>query len=328
MKSMLPLLLAAAGAAAGPCDLYVAAGTPCVAAHSMVRALYDNYDGPLYQVQRASDNTTADVPLLAAGGVANSTVQDLFCAGTACEVTQLYDQSPSKNHVKKAPGGGARPAPDRGVNATRHKATVGGHPVYGAYFEGGMGYRNDNTTGVATGNNPETLYMVVDGNVFNDGCCFDYGNAETNNLGEGPGTMEAVYWGNNSYYSRGAGNGPWIMADLEAGLWAGNEKVNPTNPTIVGLDYVTGMVKGGSDNSFGLRGGSAQAGPLQTLFQGTRPPKYNPMKKQGAIVLGIGGDNSNVAIGVFFEGAITSGVAPDAVDAAVHANIQTAGYGK
>lgn len=33
----------------GPCDLYAAGGTPCVAAHSTTRALYGSYNGALYQ---------------------------------------------------------------------------------------------------------------------------------------------------------------------------------------------------------------------------------------------------------------------------------------
>ena len=37
---------------AGPCDIFAAAHTPCVAAHSMVRALYAGYDGPLYSLKR------------------------------------------------------------------------------------------------------------------------------------------------------------------------------------------------------------------------------------------------------------------------------------
>ena len=53
--------------------------------------------------------------------------------------------------------------------------------MYAAYFEGGMGYRIDKTSGVATGNDPETIYTVTSGKHFNGGCCFDYGNAETNN---------------------------------------------------------------------------------------------------------------------------------------------------
>ena len=45
--------------------------------------------------------------------------------------------------------------------------------------------------------------------------------------------------------------------------------------------------------------------------------------RQGAIILGIGGDNSNWAVGTFLEGVMTKGFASDATDAAVHANIAT-----
>ena len=42
--------LDSAGAAtSGPCDIYAAGGTPCVAAHSTTRALYTAYTGSLYQ---------------------------------------------------------------------------------------------------------------------------------------------------------------------------------------------------------------------------------------------------------------------------------------
>jgi hypothetical protein len=51
------------------------------------------------------------------------------------------------------------------------------------------------------------------------------------------------------------------------------------------------------------------------------------MRKQGAILLGIGGDNSDWAIGSFFEGVITVGNSTDAADDAVQANIVAAGYG-
>jgi hypothetical protein len=64
------------------------------------------------------------------------------------------------------------PRGDKPVNATRHQVTVGGHAVYAAYFEGGQGYRIDKTSGIATGNEPETLYMVTSGKHYNGGCCF------------------------------------------------------------------------------------------------------------------------------------------------------------
>jgi hypothetical protein len=53
------------------------------------------------------------------------------------------------------------------------------------------------------------------------------------------------------------------------------------------------------------------------------------MKKQGAIVLGAGGDGSFYSQGIFFEGAITIGCPDDkAVDDAIQANVVAAGYGK
>ena len=48
--------------------------------------------------------------------------------------------------------------------------------MYGMWFDKGFGYHVDNTTGVAVGNDPETIYAVMSGKNFNGGCCFDYGN--------------------------------------------------------------------------------------------------------------------------------------------------------
>ena len=59
--------LGAAAAATGPCDIYRAGGTPCVAAHSTVRALFGA--GPLYQLRRADTNATASSTLAPARGV-------------------------------------------------------------------------------------------------------------------------------------------------------------------------------------------------------------------------------------------------------------------
>jgi hypothetical protein len=76
-----------------PCDIYAAANTPCVAAHSTVRSLYAKYTGALYQVQRASDNATQNIGLLS-DGYANAVAQDAFCTNTTCIITKIYDQSP------------------------------------------------------------------------------------------------------------------------------------------------------------------------------------------------------------------------------------------
>lgn len=55
-------------------------------------------------------------------------------------------------------------------------------------------------------------------------------------------------------------------------------------------------------------------------------PGYQPMRKEGAIILATGGDNSNGAQGNFYEGFMATGYASDATDAAVQANIIAAGY--
>jgi hypothetical protein len=317
---------AAHAASQGPCDIYQAGGTPCVAAHSTTRALYGSYNGPLYQVRRSSDGATTNIGLLSQGGVANGAAQDAFCAGTSCVITVIYDQSGRGNNLTPAPGGGQVATPDNPADATSAPVTIGGQKAYGVFISAGVGYRDDNTNGVATGDNPEGEYGIVDGTHYNNQCCFDYGNAETTNHDDGNGTMEAIYFGNAKYWDTGAGNGPWIMADQENGLFSGSQ-INSPNPgdPIISHRFTTAMLKGGS-NQWALRGGDAQSGNLATLFSGPRPTGYNPMHKEGAILLGIGGDNSNGAAGTFYEGAMTQGYPSDATENAVQANITAAGY--
>ena len=308
------------------CDLFASGGTPCVAAHSTVRALYGAYGGNLYQVTRASDQTTQDIGVLSAGGFADSAAQDAFCAGTTCKISIIYDQSGKNNHLKQGPPGQRKETVDNEADATALKLKISGHTVYGVHLPVGYGYRVDKTTGVATGDQPETEYMVTSGTFFNGSCCFDYGNAETNNTDDGAATMEAVYFGNYTHQGKGAGNGPWVMADMENGVFAGPSFAANAMDTPLTSAYVTAMVIGRS-GTFALRGGNAQTGTLTTMYDGARPSGYNPMKKQGAIILGIGGDNTADAQGNFYEGVLTSGAASTATTNAVQASIVAAGYG-
>jgi hypothetical protein len=139
--------------------------------------------------------------------------------------------------------------------------------------------------------------------------------------------MEAVYFGSSGGWGKGQGDGPWVMADLENGLWAGDETVSQA-PSIK-HQYVTAMAKGKA-GGFALKGGDAQAGSLSKLWEGGRPKngRYNKMKLQGAIILGIGGDASCGAVGTFYEGAMTADYTSDAADDALQANIVAAGYGR
>jgi hypothetical protein len=316
----------AAPSSPSTCDIYSSGGTPCVAAHSTVRALFGNYSGKLYQVKRASDGTTTDIGTLATGGYANAAAQDSFCASTTCTITMIYDQTSQHNDLAIEGGGGAVQSPDSGAVANALPISVNGNAVYGVKVTPGVGYRNNATSGVATGASPEGMYMVTSGTFVNKGCCFDYGNVETNSGDNGEGHMDALNFGTWCGFTC-SGNGPWVEADLENGQYMGNG--TNLGDVSMGYDFVTAMLKNDGQTTFALKGGDAQAGGLTTDYSGSLPttkPGYIPMKLEGAIVLGTGGDNSNWGQGAFFEGAMTSGYPTDATETAVQANIVAAGY--
>jgi hypothetical protein len=266
-------------------------------------------------------------------------VQDAFCNGTSCTISILYDQTTNKNDLVKSPVANWLPNGGTESNATKGKTTLNGHTVYGIYVTGysdNVAYRNNATKGVAKGDAAEAMYMVVDGKRFSDQCCFDYGNAETNGLDDGNGTMEAVYFGSDiTWGGKGDGNGPWVAGDLENGVFKSDkggwqsQSLNVPSAKSIAASFATAMLKGPSGNHFTLKGGSAQSGKLTTMWDGVRPaPRYSPRKLLGAILLGTGGDGSNGGTGTFYEGAMTSGNPPDSVDDAIQANIVAAGYGR
>ena len=321
------------GSGTSTCDIYASGGTPCVAAHSTVRALFGAYNGRLYQVKRSSDNTSMDIDTLTAGGYANAAAQDSFCAGTGvtCTITMIYDQTSNHNDMPiEGAGGSASPGADSGAVANALPIQMGSNrnPVYGVSVTQGVGYRNNATTGVAKGNAPEGMYMVTSGTNFNNQCCFDYGNAEESMHDDGKGAMDALNFGSACILNESSpcnGSGPWVEVDLENGQWMGSGS-NPGDVSM-GYDFVTAMHKNNGTTTFALKGGNAQSGGLTTDYSGSLPSDYiQKMNLQGAIVLGTGGDNSNTGIGSFFEGAITSGYPTDSTEDAVQANIVTAGY--
>jgi hypothetical protein len=326
----------------GPCDIYGAAGTPCVTAHSTVRALRAAYDGPLYQVKRQSDGRLLNIGVVPpgirdGGGYADAAAQDRFCADTLCVINRIYDQSGKGNDLMQAPPGPLYPGPAKGAFDAQPIADMapitiaGGHKAYGVFIMPGMGFRNNNARDLPINDEAAGIHVVVDGTHYSNGCCFNYGNASTNGLAVGTGTMESVYFGTSSGWGSGAGKGPWIMSDMEAGLFSGyNARVNEGDPTM-DHRFVTGMMGGGGRNFWNLRGGDAQRGPVTTFYSGVRPGSrensaYYPMHKKGAIQMGNGGDNGNGSAGTFYEGVMVSGHPSEAVTDAVQANIVAAKY--
>ncbi len=316
-----------------PCDIYAAGNTPCIAAYSMVRVLNSEYTGPLYQVRKGGGNMntgsggeTQDVGMLP-NGFADAASQDAFCGNETCTVSKLYDHSGKGNDLTVAPAGcyeGTASEPDYESNATRKAITASGNNVYGLYMNAHEGYRNNNGSGVPKGSDEQGIYEVADGTHAGSACCWDFGNASTNNCNQG--TMNALFFG-TGYWGKGQGSGPWFMADLEGGVWAGGTgQSSATNNNLPSspMEFAFGILKTGPSN-YAIRVGDATQGSLTTAYDGGLPKN---LSHPGGIILGIGGDNSNSSFGTFFEGAMTAGRPSDETEDAVLQNVQAAGYGK
>lgn len=315
---------ASAASVGGPCDILAKAKTPCVAAYSSVRALYKNYDGALYLVQRTSDRKTKKITVTHRGGYAHAAAQNKFCAKTRCNIVRIYDQSKEHNDLTVSGGGSAAPKPDSPARAGALPVVVNGHHVYGVALPAGVGYRNTHTKGIATNGKPESMYEVADGKRTNARCCSDFGNVEKNVHDNGKGHMDALNL--SSFASRHPSNGPWVQADLENGVFRNgpgpNRHVGPNRSM-----FVTALLKNNGQTAFALKSADAQRGKLVTRYSGPLPKPYvHNMHQEGAIVLGTGGDNSNWGNGAFFEGVMTSGYTSSASDNAVEANIVAAHY--
>jgi hypothetical protein len=87
------------------------------------------------------------------------------------------------------------------------------------------------------------------------------------------------------------------------------------------------MLSNPGSKTFTIKGANATTHGLTTFYNGPTPPGkgYSPMRQEGAIILGSGGDQGTTD-GEFFEGVMTIGVPPSATEAAVQANIVSVGY--
>jgi hypothetical protein len=374
----------------GPCDIYEAAGQPCVAAYSTIRRLRSAYTGPLYQIRVGSSpfnigglvvtnpNVNADqagnsqtmpqpgelvdIPQTA-DGFADASVQQERCPlGTTCTVSLLYDQSGRENHMPVAKGGQRAggvfaPLDDfETVMDARAAINVGGHPVFSLRMEARQGYRLTTPgNGVPVDQEAQGIYMLADGTRAGNACCWDFGNVtpDPTQFRE----MNTLFFG-EGFWGDGNGPAPWFGADFEAGVWMGGSvegqpgwgqlynagdprntngiarPPNPNNPSMAGVQFALGFLKTDDDpsNTYVLRmANTATATELQTAHRGPYPKlSYagHGAENQGAVVLGVGGDNSNNSFGTFYEGAVVAGFPDDATELAVMQNIQAARYGQ
>jgi hypothetical protein len=201
-----------------------------------------------------------------------------------------------------------------------------------------QGYRTplfEIANGIPLREEPQGNYMLVDGTHWGTACCWDFGNVSTDpNV---YGTMNSLFFG-TGYWGRGAGEGPWFMADFEAGVWAGgssrgdpgwgslndtDQPPNPANPSL-GVPFAIGFLKTDEAN-WALRMAELSAASVTTAYEGALPKQLN---NEGGIALGVAGDNSDNSWGTFFEGAIVAGWPAHDTEQSVMENIQSVGYGR
>ena len=311
-----------------------------MAAYSTTRLLYSKYTGPLYQVRKGgakagTGGTLQDIGVVA-GGFADGPSQDTFCTGSTCTISKLYDQSGKGNDLKVAPAGcytGTASMPDNESDATKKSTTLSGHKVYALYMVPQDGYRNNSTSGMPTGTDAQGIYEIADGSRTPVGgaCCWDFGNAKTNNCNGATGTMDAMYFG-TGYWGKGTGNGPWFMGDFEDGVWAGGSGASATTNSMLpssNVPFAFGTVEtstNGSTPQYAIKVANAQSGGLTTAYNETSSRQ----------MVNVGPPSSWVSAAITAirhseptsKSAITKGMPSDTTDAAVLANIQAAGYGK
>jgi hypothetical protein len=241
----------------GPCDIYAAANNTCVAAHSTVRALFGAYSGNLYQVKRA-DGMTQDIPVKSPGDFADSAQQESFCSGSTCTIWRSgLSGTPSSGQTPESSVEGRQG--QTAANAAAESLNVGGNKVYSLYTRPSQAYwRDGSQSNMPLGAEPQGVYMVTSGEHYNSGCCYNYGNAQTSRTYEGGPTMDSVYFGNCTIWGTGAGNGPWVMADMEDGIVSGqNTGMNANSPSMP-FPYVTAIEKNNGTTEFAIRGANAR----------------------------------------------------------------------
>jgi hypothetical protein len=302
----------------------------------------------------AEVGTLVDIPQTADGFVDASVLEE-NCSTTPndalplCTVSLLYDQSGHGTDLPVAKGG----LPNGGTFAEYDnfetvmdgtaRLTAGGRTVYSLYTDVRNGYRIEETAeGMPLDQEPQGIYMLADGTHAGDLCCFDFSNAPTHPASFGSGT--ALFFG-EAFWGTGAGVAPWFGVDLGTGVWMGGSEEgdpgsgfiaaasfppNEENPSMAGVEFALGFLKTNDDTdiTYALRMADVSAASaLTTAYRGLYPVT-NSLDHQGAVVLGVGGNNENNSYGTFYEGAIVAGFPGDEVELAVLQNIQAVGYGQ
>ena len=255
------------------------AGNPCVAAHSTVRALFGAYSGKLYQVRNAA-GTTKDILHADAGRLRRRRARKTRSVpARTCVITVVYDQSGKGNDLwyqgsTMVPGStSSQPVEgdQRIADAQRSQGLLALHQprqqLLGRRLEVRASPLGSGSRRAVHGDQRQALEQRV---LLRLRKQRDRSKGGRLPAPWTPSTSAAL--ATLGHRERGAG--PWVMADLEYGVFtaasapATRTRTDPTQTST----YVTAILKNNGTTEFALRGGDATTGSLGHLLQG-RPAR-------------------------------------------------------
>ena len=154
----------ASAATSLPCDIYAAGGTPCVAAHSTTRALYARLQRPAlpgpalvgrrhHGHRHAQPRAATPTPPRRTRSAPARPAPSRSSTTSPPRHNDLTDRRPAAAAGAARQSARTRPRCRSRSAATRSTAST---------CAAGTGYRNNATTGIATGGQPEGMYMVAE----------------------------------------------------------------------------------------------------------------------------------------------------------------------
>lgn len=290
----------------GPCDL-----VSCGVAYSVTRSMTAAYNGPLFQLTRASDGGKLDVGQI--NHTADMSVEVQFCALTTCNYSILYDQINSTDLTPPTNAGGLSPCtPANGLNCSPQYFVdpATGLPIIRTPYPAQL--YSASSTGIIGGSSPLSVMWYGRTEGWST-CCGLFGTSHTADTTDTAGTdfiPGLGYSTGNPFVNCASAGTTCIQVDIEQ-FTQGPNYTPATNQDMFNVFTFDGIAGTNTIKAYvNSSTASYSATPLAVMNVGT------------SVRLGGGGDLSHVD-SVFREGLISNTELPANRVAALSSNITT-----
>jgi hypothetical protein len=321
-----------------PCDVAASYGYPCVTAFALYNLYTSSYKGPLFRVERTSDNTTMDIGLV--NGFWDSASYTNFCNGTTCYFVRVYDQIAAGgthldliNQVESSSWLGLQPPIAGVLQVGSRSIPYFGYDVFNpalvGYLTAGKRAGLSSNGQMPTGSQPITVFMVSGGsNTPNagtgtglGGCCYEFGEMENTVTDDGAGTMFSPALDTT---------GGLTGVDTEDNIAWGSSSSSPIITLMAETDGTSFLTLEEADN-----GGTLTplvtpssrdpycSGPITMKNAPLSCWQSGPFNLEGGLAAGINGDGTyyQSPSDAFIGGMVISGATSDAANTAIQNSI-------